>query len=163
MTKNELKHWEIWDGEVRLFDDGRVQYLDGDEWSDGWGPWVPPPPKDPDYAAYLEWDAAVTTLMARARKHSVEVLRPRRGGERANGAPAWHADVVFYHEGARVGTARWDGEGFVDCRSLCGAALYIVAEEGEDENEIYRVLAAHVRAHLARLAPGPAAGLALAL
>jgi hypothetical protein len=163
MTLNELQHWDIFDGEVRLYEDGRVQHLDGDDWSDGWGSWVAPHPRDADYAAYLEWDAATIAYRVRAGKYSVEVHRARRDGELANGAIGWRADVVFLHDGARLGTGRWDGEGFAECQSLCGSELYLPMEEDDDESEIYRALAAHVRARLARLDPGQASGLALAL
>lgn len=161
--KSGLKHWEIFDGDVRLCEDGTVQHLDGDEWADGWGHWMSPQPGDPDYAAHLEWDAAAIAYRGRAGKHSVEVLRPSPDGERANGARAWQADVVFLHDGAQLGTGRWDGEGFADCRSLCGSDLCIAVDEDDDEGAIYEALAAQVRAHLATL-PAPAAGgLALAL
>jgi hypothetical protein len=158
-----IRKWDIWGGEVRLHEDGRVQHLDGDDWLDGWGHWVSPHPRDSDHAAYLEWDAAVTSCRARAGKYSVEVHRPRPDGELVNGLPGWQADVLFLHDGADIGTGHWDGEGFVDCRSLCGSDLYLPMEEDDDEVEIYRALAVQVRAHLASLDPGPAPGLALAL
>jgi hypothetical protein len=38
-TQNQ-RVWEVFDGDVRLSEDGTVQHLDNGKWKDGWGEWA---------------------------------------------------------------------------------------------------------------------------
>lgn len=96
-----------------------------------------------------------TMLLKRinGRVFGVEVADVKHVCDLANGARGYEATVSFYRDGERIGSGRWEPEGFVDCHGL----------EGEvDETGVYDALAAEVRAYLARL-PADPGGLALAL
>jgi hypothetical protein len=80
----------------------------------------------------------------------VEVSEPRRVGELANGAAGYEAEVAFYREGARVGSGRWDVEGFEGCVGLDGRPLDLFPSG--DEGDVYYALATEVRGYLSRLA-----------
>ena len=79
----------------------------------------------------------------------VEVLQPRRVGDLANGARGYEAEVAFYREGARVGSGRWDVEGFADCVDAKGNPLDLFPSG--DEGDVYYALATEVRGYLNRL------------
>ncbi len=67
MSETTIRAWEIFEGEVRLHEEGRVEHLDGDGWKDGWGHWTPPHPyRDQDSAAFREWEAAAEAYRSRA-------------------------------------------------------------------------------------------------
>ncbi len=81
----------------------------------------------------------------------VEVSAPKYDGDLANGARGYKADVAFYRDGARVGSGRWDAEGFEDCVDGTGKPLDLFP--GGDEGDVYSAMATEVRGYLARLEP----------
>jgi hypothetical protein len=93
------------------------------------------------------------------RAFGVEVSEVRDAGELANGARGYEAAVAFYRDGERIGSGRWDVEGFEDCVGLDGRPLDL----GDGESAIWEALTEMVRGHLATLPASDKGGLALAL
>jgi hypothetical protein len=61
-ANSDPRYWEVFDGDVRLFEDGSVQHISDGNWSDGWGEWARFPQADlrpRDASAIRKWKRAV--------------------------------------------------------------------------------------------------------